>query len=40
MSVPGRPNGEYRNVQREGFLVRARGRPEGGYRSAQPEGIR
>ena len=39
MSPPGRPKGEYRSAQREGFPVHPPGRPKGEYRSAQREGI-
>jgi hypothetical protein len=38
MSSPGRPKGEYRSAQREGFVIRPPGRPKGEYRSAQREG--
>ena len=38
MSTPGRPKGEYRSAQREGFHMNAPGRPKGEYRSAQREG--
>jgi len=40
MSPPGRPKGEYRSAQREGFVIRPPGRPKGQYRSAQREGTR
>jgi hypothetical protein len=37
MSPPGRPKGEYRSAQREGFLIRPPGRPKAntGARSAK-----
>ena len=38
MSPPGRPKGEYRSAQREGFPISPPGRPKGAYRSAQREG--
>ena len=38
MSPPGRPKGEYRSAQHEGFSVSPPGRPKGEYRSAQHEG--
>ena len=40
MSPPGRPKGEYRSAQREGFVISPPGRPKGEYRSAQREGLR
>jgi hypothetical protein len=39
MSTHGRPKGEYRRAQHEGFQVRTHGRPKGEYRSAQHEGF-
>ena len=38
MSPPGRPKGEDRSAQREGFLIRPPGRPKGEDRRAQREG--
>jgi len=38
MSPPGRPKGEYRSAQREGYSFGPPGRPKGEYRSAQREG--
>ena len=38
MSLPGRPEGEYRSAQHEGNPLSLPGRPEGEYRSAQHEG--
>jgi 16S rRNA (guanine527-N7)-methyltransferase len=40
MSEKGRPEGECRSAQREGFVIRRKGRPEGEYRGAQREGWR
>jgi hypothetical protein len=40
MSLHGRPKGEYRKAQPEGFQVSLHGRPKGEYRKAQPEGAR
>jgi hypothetical protein len=39
MSPPGRPKGEYRSAEREGFLMSPPGRPKGEYRSAEREGF-
>jgi hypothetical protein len=39
MSTHGRPKGEYRSAQHEGFQVRTHGRPKGEYRRAQHEGF-
>lgn len=40
MSPPGRPKGEFRSAQHEGFHVHPPGRPKGeGRRSAQHEGV-
>jgi hypothetical protein len=39
MSTHGRPKGEYRRAQHEGFQVRTHGRPKGEYRRAQHEGF-
>ena len=38
MSLHGRPKGEYRNAQHEGFSFSLHGRPNGDHRSAQHEG--
>ena len=38
MSPPGRPKGEYRRAQPEGYPMSPPGRPKGEYRRAQPEG--
>jgi len=35
MSLPGRPKGECRSAQREGFFIHPPGRPKGECRSAQ-----
>jgi hypothetical protein len=37
MSPPGRPKGEYRSAEREGFPMSPPGRPKGEYRSAERE---